>query len=553
MPAQPQPAAMTLWSAPRRRTNAAADERRAALLYLLEPLEPRVLLSAGDLDPTFGSGGKVLAGLAASGFDHATSAVVLDSGKIVVAGRFIHVDGSGLGFSLARFNADGSLDTTFGDGGFTYLEQNTADQDFGQLALDDQGRILVATEVWAPAGHGDDFGLLRFTADGQLDTSFGDGGIVHTDVAGQDQVRTLTLRADGKIVVSGETRAHPGDNSGLTDGMIGVVIRYNPDGSLDSSFGGDGVVEVTPGAGMEWTLGLAVPTSDGAMLYAGNEMNVHSQTGHAILKLIADDGTISDLAFSSSPDAASRAVRDVKVDDHGRIVLLSTSNDGWGITRFLPDGTPDESFGTDGWVLFTGEHYLNWNATLRIADDDSILVAGEQSNEGSFTLTHYLADGTVDTAFGAGGTVTTDFNSGHDEDPRFITFTPDNKILVVGGNGDNHDLASKFLIARYDGDTWAANGEYTDGDDLDPLPEPQPRPQHEDQSPAGNTQEPAPSATDDDTDSDGNDNNDNGGTANTGGGGPSLKSTPFSTAPATADVFGNDNDLLDRAEDLVLN
>src|SRR5438552_849991 len=107
------------------RIGRAIDERHAALLYVLERLEPRVLLSAGDLDSTFGDGGKVLTSLT-GGFDAATSAIVLGDGKVLVGGRVTPPNGGGGWVALARYNNDGSLDDTFGDGGTTIVEEDAA-------------------------------------------------------------------------------------------------------------------------------------------------------------------------------------------------------------------------------------------------------------------------------------------------------------------------------------------------------------------------------------------------------------------------------------------
>src|SRR5262245_25334602 len=129
----------------------------------------------------------------------------------------------------------GSLDTAFGVGGLATVSFTTSpftDQGMA-VALQADGKVVVAGTV------ANNFGVARFNADGSLDTSFGSGGLVVTDIAGgNDLCQGVVIQADGKIVVAG------GAANGAT-GTDFALVRYNPDGSLDSSFGSGGIV-VTP-------------------------------------------------------------------------------------------------------------------------------------------------------------------------------------------------------------------------------------------------------------------------------------------------------------------
>lgn len=479
---------LVLWSGPVRkdRIGRSGSERRAALLYILERLEPRVLLSAGDLDLTFGSGGKVVTNLT-GGFDAAASAIVLSDGKILVGGRVTPPNTGGASLVLARYNSDGSLDTTFGDGGTTEFQADAVGNGYVSMALDADGDILVATDLYRQ-GQMTDFGLYKFSSGGQLDESFGDGGVVRTDVSTWDIPESIGVRADGKIVVSGWARA-PGygvdENGQANDKSQGVVIRYNSDGSLDSGFGDDGVVNILPASDMDWVMGRAAIAPDGNVIFAGNTSNLVTQTGHAILREIADDGSITSLAFGNTGDDNLKAVKDVRIDSEGRIVMLLTSSAGMHLARFASDGTPDSSFGTDGWV--TQNMGLQPYPTLRVAADNSILVTGEEGPGGDFAIAHYLSDGSVDTAFGTNGLMSTGFGTGRAETIAGVAFSEDGKIVAIGQNEDNHDHESKFLVSRYDAGDWGGSGEYVDGDEVEgsraggggeesssPTPDPEP-------------------------------------------------------------------------------
>jgi uncharacterized delta-60 repeat protein len=523
---------LVLWSGPVRqdRIGRAGSERRAALLYLLERLEPRVLLSAGDLDLTFGSGGKVVTNLT-GGFDAAASAIVLSNGKILVGGRVTPPNTGGASLVLARYNSDGTLDTTFGDGGTTEFQPDSVGNGYVSMALDSDGDILVATDLHR-TGQMTDFGLYKFSSGGQLDESFGDGGVVRTDVSTWDIPESIGVRADGKIVVSGWART-PGygvdENGQANDKSQGVVIRYNSDGSLDSGFGDDGVVNILPASNMDWVMGRAAIAPDGNVIFAGNTSNLVTQTGHAILREIGDDGSITSLTFGNTGDDTLKAVKDVKIDSEGRIVMLLTSSAGMHLARFAADGTPDSSFGTDGWV--TQNYGLQPYPTLRVAADDSILVAGEEVSAGDFAIAHYLSDGSVDAAFGTNGVVNTAFGTGRDESIAALAFSDDGKIVAVGQNEDNHDHESKFLVARYDAGDWGGSGEYVDGDEVEG-------------SLAGGNEEDTGSGGEDSQTPD-----------------PSLSElsqslvpptvSPFAVASAGETLFGKPDDLFSRAGDLL--
>src|SRR5436190_2126793 len=200
--------------------------RRNRLAQAIEALETRTLLSVVQ-DSSFGSGGKVLADFGVSA-GYAMS--VLPGGKILVAGSITKQDG-GTDFLLARYNADGSLDTTFGDGGKVTTDFGTSADDAYAMTVQSDGKIVLAGHA-SSEGSFFDFAVARYSPDGSLDSGFGanhDGRVI-VDFAGAfDQATGVAVQADGRIVVGGV--ATVGD-----DGLF-ALLRLDAAGGLDHSFG----------------------------------------------------------------------------------------------------------------------------------------------------------------------------------------------------------------------------------------------------------------------------------------------------------------------------
>ena len=165
-----------------------------------EPLEDRRLLAAGSLDTTFNSVGWAATPIGA-GIDVANAVAIQSDGKIVVAG------GSGSTFALARYNANGSLDTTFdGDGKLTTTFGGTSSAAYG-VAIQSDGKI-VAAGYSLSATNNQDFALARYNTDGSLDTSFDGDGKLTTDFGlFFDFAFSVAIQADGKIVAAGNSGA----------------------------------------------------------------------------------------------------------------------------------------------------------------------------------------------------------------------------------------------------------------------------------------------------------------------------------------------------------
>src|SRR6185369_10627899 len=183
------------------------------------PLRPAVVAAAGDLDPTFGTGGKVTTDIQGD-FDKARAVAIQADGKIVVAGSALN--GANIDFAVLRYNTDGSLDTTFGTGGKVLTPVLDSDDFALAVAIQPDGKIVAAGLAVTGA---DDIAVVRYNTDGSLDTTFdGDGKATFSILVGfNDIANAVAIQPDGKIVLAGST------NNGSDDDF--AVIRLNPNGS----------------------------------------------------------------------------------------------------------------------------------------------------------------------------------------------------------------------------------------------------------------------------------------------------------------------------------
>jgi uncharacterized delta-60 repeat protein len=303
----------------------------------------------GTLDTTFGpKGSKGLA--SGGGGTEADSMAVLPNGSFVLAGMLFKTSGSGV-LVLNRFNANGTLDTTFGKSGhgLTAGEVVTSisieralrtDEHAVRVAVDSSGRIIV-TATTAGGSFTQDFLVARFNANGSLDTTFGPAhtGVVTTDIQGgsQDTARALAIQSDGKIVVGG--------SSGLSTepGALLAMARYNTDGSLDTTFGSGGIVTA-----------VAIPN--------------YYHSGDEILALaIQPDGRIA---------TADRG--DYSVTQSDGSIFLSPNL--VGAMRFNADGSTDTSYGPSGTgAVLTSFGYNSDVSGAALQPDGRLVVVGEMN------------------------------------------------------------------------------------------------------------------------------------------------------------------------------
>ena len=286
-------------------------------------------LATGALDTGFGSGGVTRTSFGGR-YDEAT-AVVPHQGRILAVGFVSNTDGTS-DFALARYNANGSLDTTFDfDGKTTTRIAGKTTSQISAAAIDANGNTIVAGHAWANESWGDDLAIARYLPNGALDTTFGTNGIVLTDLAdGEIQAKAVAIQGDGKIVVAGYKQS---GETGETFEF--VVARYNVNGSPDDgttndmtpsdSFGNGGLV-VTPILAIAQARSVLVQP-DGKIVVTGYAKDAASRSYVALARYTADgqlDTTFGEAAAGTM--IASSSLADNALEDSFGVALRSSKS-----------------------------------------------------------------------------------------------------------------------------------------------------------------------------------------------------------------------------------
>jgi uncharacterized delta-60 repeat protein len=317
----------------------------------------------GTLDAGFGSGGQVHVPFTGGVFDTAQDVAVQADGKIVVVGFTTTLAGQD-DFALVRFDSSGAVDSSFGSGGTVITDFNGSTDRARRIRIQPDGKLLVAgfmSVVIPPSVAFESFALARYNIDGSLDTSYADGGKTHDSPAGSfDYAQSLALQADGKVVVVGGAA-----NDGASDPDVGIV-RYLGDTDLglpgwrDDSFGalGNGTVQSNLGlaTGFEDASDVVV-AADGSLMIAGRvRAGVAvggSDFGFALAPFGSDGRQQGGALITKFSDSSDHA-RSMLLQDDGKIVVVGQSanlstNPDMAVVRYAATGTGyDTSFGTDG-------------------------------------------------------------------------------------------------------------------------------------------------------------------------------------------------------------
>jgi len=381
----------------------------------------------GELDTTFGTGGKVITDFGAN--DVLNSSVLQSDGKIVVAGH------SNNNFAIARYTTSGVLDTSFDTDGLDPVDFGSTDRAY-DVAVQSDGKIVAA------GASGGNFALARVNSNGPWDTTFDSDGRVTTDLLSiDDEAHAIAIQSDGKIVLAGKSN----------DDF--AVARYNSDGSLDTSFNALGAIPgtLTTDFGTVDEINSLVLQSDGKIVVAGTSGN-----DVAIARYLTDGSLDTSFSGDGKQTGDFNGGQDggysVVIQSDGKIVVgcdaapLGGGVD-FGVLRYTSSGTLDTSFDSDGKAT-TPIGTLDYIQSILIMSNGKILAVG-QSNNGTFydvALVRYNADGSLDTSFSDDGKVTTSMGSGNSYGMTAL-LQSDGKIVVSGYT--NTESTRDFYVARY--------------------------------------------------------------------------------------------------------
>ena len=420
--------------------------RRAAVL-LLAALGLLFAIGAGaapgNLDPGFGRGGIVTTSFGSS--DDEARAVALQHGKIVATGIY------GNDFALARYQRDGELDPNFGSDGRVRSQFGGAATSL-DIAVQRGGKIVTAGVL--DTGAQQVFAVARYRENGSPDPTFGRGG-EQTAAFGDESAMGLSvaLQPDGKIIVAGAVGPANTENYDL------ALARFNRDGSLDQSFGSGGEVRTAFGtdATIGWAVtvrrGRIVVVGERYDPLGGRDVGFVAARydGRGNLDPSFGVGGRVTTVFEGGGAAYAMAIQ-----PDGRIVAAGTTGAGeaagqFALVRYRPNGTLDSSFGSDGRVATELGSIDDYITGLALQPDGKIIAGGASNVDGlyTFALARYKPNGELDQRFGQLGTVQTSFGQHVDAGANDLALQRNGKIVLVGGSYDYDADHGAFAVARY--------------------------------------------------------------------------------------------------------
>lgn len=405
--------------------------------------------AAGTVDSTFGTAAKAWVMTKFGLGDDMAYAVAIQTDQRIVAAGNSH-NGSDQDFAVARYNSNGSLDTSFAAGGKVTTAIGSGDDGILGLALQSDGKIVAAG--YTVSGSDTDFAVVRYNTNGTLDATFGTDGRVVTSDQDLHAARAVAIQADGKIVVGGEAIPSAGGSNEF------AVVRYNIDGSLDSSFDADGVVKVASGPYPPDRCTALAIQADQKIVGAGRAVILSPDTDPCVVRLNADGSLDTSfdgdgiLIFDFSDLSTSDEAHGIGFTSGGGVVvgggvIPSVPYADFAAARCTSAGVVDAGFGADGKVTTEIGSQDEVAFALAVQTNDKIVLAGFYDNvqDDDFALVRYNTDGSLDTSFDKDGKLVLHFGSGQ-ERARAVKLQSDGKIVAAGyaWNGTDYD----FLLVR---------------------------------------------------------------------------------------------------------
>jgi uncharacterized delta-60 repeat protein len=410
----------------------------------------------GTLDTSFDSDGIVITTF--SGFDANVQSLLIQPDKKIIAAGTISKGGLNQ-FGLARYNYDGSLDESFGNLGKVISDYPDL-MLLSSIALQSDGKIVVAGNLFNSSFTISHFVLVRYNTNGLLDTTFGIDGRVITNLSDKlDKITSIVIQNDGKILASGTTS----DDSNFSDFSI---VRYNSDGTLDPSFGNNGITITSI---RTWDFGYAMVLQDNnSIVVSGstsNEFNPVFGPDYDFLVLKYDKYGVLDATFGNGGSIiigtteANEKALSVNILPDGKIVIGGEHHImkySFMISQLLPNGDLDTSFGNNGVVL--NELTSQFIESVAMQTDGKFLITEYNGTGGccsaDIKLIRFLADGNFDYTFGSNGIVTTNFLNENNQ-ANSIAIQDDGKIIIGGISGNQ--IHYDYGLARFNSELALSN------------------------------------------------------------------------------------------------
>jgi uncharacterized delta-60 repeat protein len=407
-------------------------------------LNSAALAQAGSLDATFSSDGRVTTDFTSRN-DEAFAVAIQDDGTIVAAGGARVPGGT---FALARYTMNGGLDSTFGGDGRVTTNFGTNTDWINSLAIQDDDKIVAVGGTHPRRGNNVRVAVARYETDGSLDTTFGgDGRVVTNLTPGYDYAEDVVLQTDGEIVVVGGAAGAGGRFA---------LVRYETNGALDTTFSGDGKVVTDFNTGEDDATAVVLQ-ADGKIVAAGWSGPAGSNDYRFAVARYETNGAL-DTTFSGDGRATTNFTPgndygwDMALQEDERIVVVGAAagaGERFALARYTTSGGLDTTFGGDGRVITDLNSGSDVATGVGVQDDGKIVAAGwsgpANSSNYRFAVARYENGGGLDATFGSGGTATTNFTTGNDY-AWDMTIQSDGKVVAVGRASG---AGGRFALARY--------------------------------------------------------------------------------------------------------
>jgi uncharacterized delta-60 repeat protein len=401
-----------------------------------------VVYPSGTLDTTFGTNGVVAynnSSLLYNGNPISFQPqMTISAGEKILMTRYPW--GSSRDLLLLRFNTDGTLDTTFGTNGIAFHDSGGDERGF-DVAIQVDGKILVTGDAQDPNIDGGYQRLLlvRFNSNGTLDTTFGANGVAEYAGSVYNVGHNVSLQPDGKILVAGSM-----STDGVDEDIL--LVRFNANGTLDTTFGVNGAAAYNNSGWQDEPMGLTVQ-ADGNVILVSRSWGTDERM---LLVRFNANGTL-DTTFGSNGTTVYAPIGSISFDvtgpalqSDGKILVASTSTDFINyevlLLRYNANGTLDTTYGINGAAIFYHGGYYTAINRLVLQSDGKALVTGHIWNgtDPDLVLQRYNADGTIDITFGTNSVVT--YDNGGMEMGYNIRLLSDGKALVAGYTSFSGDL-----------------------------------------------------------------------------------------------------------------